>query len=105
MFKRFFKKLCFMLVCVSALSVQALNDPTKPTYYSARAEKKASFRVTSVLWSDERRVAIINGKAVSEGDEISGAKVVKIEKHQVRINQNGVLVNVKLRRPSVKQEQ
>lgn len=94
-----------LFAALLSISVQALNDPTRPSYYQQGAAKKTTFKLNSVLWSKQRRVAIINGKALSEGDVIAGAKVVKIEKHQVRINQNGVLVNLELRRPPIKREQ
>lgn len=105
MFKLIVTTMLTVLVGLTSLSAQALNDPTKPSYYQGGTAKKNSLQLSSVLWSDQRRVAIINGKALSEGDAIAGAKVVRIEKHQVRINQNGVLVNLKLRRPSIKREQ
>lgn len=93
------------LVGFASVSVQAVNDPTRPSYYQSDKAKAIPLLLSSVLWSDQRRVAIINGKALSEGDVIADATVVKIEKQQVRINQNGVLVDLILRRPSIKREQ
>lgn len=105
MFKLIITSACTALVCLASVSVQAISDPTKPSYYQSDKAKKTTLQLSSVLWSDQRRVAIINGKALSEGDVIAGATVVKIDKQQVQINQNGVLVKLKLRRPTIKREQ
>ena len=71
---------------------ELLRDPTRP--YSARAvvvmpAKAAAFSVTAILVSQKRRVAIVNGQRVSEGDQVDGATVVEILADGLRLNLHG----------------
>lgn len=78
-------------------AAESLRDPTRP--YSARAASPgdpASFVVTAVFVSKERRVAIINGQRVVEGNEVGGATVVEIQRQQIRLNLNGKEITARL---------
>lgn len=69
---------------------ELLRDPTRP--YSAPTYTEAgikSFTVTAVFVSQERRIAIVNGRRVTEGDRIGGATVVEILPDRLRLNLNG----------------
>ncbi len=77
---------------------EVLRDPTRPysaapvvtTPTGARAIAKATgFSVTAILVSKKRRVAIVNGKRVSEGDKVDGATVVKILADRLRLDLDG----------------
>ncbi|WP_200762742.1 hypothetical protein [Nitrosophilus alvini] len=46
--------------------------------------RQGEWKVTFII-SGEKKRAIINGKVVSEGDNINGARVLKIEKNRVLI--------------------
>ena len=75
---------------------ETLRDPTRP--WSARSVAAAvatgtattsSFKVTAIFTSDKRRIAIVNGRRVSEGDRVDGAIVVEIRTDDLRLDLNG----------------
>lgn len=93
-----------MIGCGILLPVQAeIDDPTKPLFVKqkknpetvsrkvsgkATVVKKSTepaerFHLGSTLISDNRRVAVVNGKVVSVGDRVGSAKVVTIDSTQV----------------------
>jgi MSHA biogenesis protein MshK len=76
---------------------ESLRDPTRP--YSARplvSANAVAFTVSAVFVSSERRVAIVNGRRVTEGDRVDGAIVVKILLDSVRLDINGKQLTTKL---------
>ena len=77
---------------------ELLRDPTRP--YSVMPVVipaiAASFTVTAIFMSDKRRVAIVNGKRVSEGDQVDGATVVKILADNLRLNLHGKELTTRL---------
>ncbi len=76
---------------------EVLRDPTRPYAAAPVAEptearaiaKVTRFSVTAILVSQKRRVAIVNGKRVSEGDQVDGATVVKILADRLRLDLDG----------------
>ena len=78
---------------------ELLRDPTRPWPYSGTPgtpgipvvmqAKASKFSVTAILVSEKRRVAIVNGQHVSEGDQVDGATVVEILAHSLRLNLRG----------------
>ena len=82
---------CLLLSAqMAAVSADDLKDPTRPSYYAAGdnaylTRLKESYRLHSVLMSAERRVAVINGKRVQEGDQVEEAVVRKIGKSSVKL--------------------
>jgi len=48
-----------------------------------------SFRVNAIIVSDERRIAIVNGRRVGVGDVIGDATVVSISKAEVILDVDG----------------
>ena len=76
---------------------ETLRDPTRP--YNARpvvastggggGKVTSSFRVTAIFTSDMRRVAVVNGQRVIEGDQVDGATVVEILANSLRLNHGG----------------
>ena len=83
--------------------VLALSDPTQPSSYKAVSKKKR-LRVESILFSETRKVAVINGAVVAEGDSIGSAKIIQIDKGSVRISDGGKTTDLMLERMSVRQE-
>ncbi|MGV3741842.1 MAG: hypothetical protein ACO1NO_06000 [Burkholderiaceae bacterium] len=69
-------------VLASVASAENLPDPTRPTwagYADDNAENAYSGPVLqSVLTSSGRKLAIINGQTVKQGDMIGNARVAKI---------------------------
>ena len=67
------------------------RDPTQPLGFKAPQASKASaqeLRLSSVLISAQRKLAIINGHSLREGQLIPGSDGVRL----VRISAQGVLV-------------
>jgi hypothetical protein len=71
-----------------------MHDPTQPFRAAAGGEAaepasgpQPRFKVTAVLVSPTRRVAIVNGHALQEGQWIGGAEVVKIDARSVQLRE------------------
>lgn len=67
-------------------------DPTKPVaYHSDGGEEssedavsaKKTLQLTSILVSEDRKVAVIDGEIKNEGDNVGPYKVVEIREYQV----------------------
>lgn len=88
-----------------------LRDPMRPDgYRSARqpaeqkeAEKRWQWRVNSILISEDRRLAVVNGRSVRVGDRVGPASVVEILPYAVRLRHGGKLKTILLEAGSVKQ--
>jgi MSHA biogenesis protein MshK len=84
-----------LLAPVLAAAQETLRDPTRP--YSARTvvatggggKVTSSFKVTAIFTSDMRRIAVVNGRRVAEGDQVDGATVVEILTDRLRLNHGG----------------
>ena len=78
---------------------ELLRDPTRPytgTPVAGMPARDSSFRVTAIFISENRRVAIINGQRVSEGDRVDGATVVEILANSLRLNLHGKAFTTRL---------
>jgi MSHA biogenesis protein MshK len=82
----------------------ALTDPTRPSSYRPASVSHTSFTLSSVIVSDSRKVAIINGKVLAEGEKVAGAKVKRIEKQQVLLSHNGKTIKLVPPRTTVRRE-
>lgn len=87
-------------VPLAAEQEEPLRDPTRPLSYSAPAEKQITLALQAIFTGKGRKEAIINGLAVSEGDSIGSARIVRIEDKQVRYVLDGQTGILRLR-PSV----
>ena len=99
--EKYFKAIliAFSLCCGLYLSFSNVSyaDPMRPPSFgvvSTKSEyRSTSFQVSQILISKEhgaeRKRAVINEVLVSEGDSISGAKVLRIEPEKVTIRVNG----------------
>ena len=79
----------------------APKDPTEPYRPAAnggdsRVGPAPRFRLTVVLISPTRRVAIVNGMPLQEGQRVAGAELVKIDAHSVQLRDGGHDVVVQL---------
>lgn len=86
-----------------ALAVQAqFDDPTRPPNFSGFASNAAqdsgapAWQLSSILVSPQRRLAIINGKTVRQGDQINNARVLKIRTTGVTLRTSKETFTVKL---------
>ena len=86
---------------------ELLRDPTRP--YSAKpvattatgtatatATGVTGFRVTAIFTSKERRIAVVNGQRVGEGDLVDGATVVEILADALRLNVQGKAITTRV---------
>ena len=74
-----------LLTFVASLHAEPFVDPMRPASMQAKAHAGTPpLQVTAILSSDHRRIAIIDGEAVSEGDSIGGARIESIGTDQVR---------------------
>jgi MSHA biogenesis protein MshK len=65
-----------------------LSDPTRPTdparyFGTTKQQDSADLMLQSILFAADRRIAVINGTRVTEGDRIGSARVVRIQDSQV----------------------
>lgn len=86
-----------LLGSLQSHGAELLQDPTRP--YSARVVEPSSpgsFMVSAIFISKDRRVAIVNGKRVVEGDQIGGATVIEILTDSLRFNYHGREIETRL---------
>ena len=89
---------------------EGLRDPTRP--YNATPVASTSsgggksnvsrYDVTAIFTSDSRRVAIVNGKRVVEGDKIDGATVVEITANTMSLEVSGKVVERRVLPPGLR---
>jgi MSHA biogenesis protein MshK len=103
-----FKISQIFMFCLVAFVVQVQvqaqsSDPTKPLNFVATAggvagSAQETIKLTSILMSSERKIAIINGQVLQEGQTLKGvgAQVKKIDADAVTLQQNGKVWRVPL---------
>lgn len=93
------------LLLLSGLQLAAapLEDPTRPPDFVGGASGISSgqdeipvWRVSSILISRDRRVAVVNGKTVNQGDEVDSARVIRISPTAVTFRNSVETFTVKL---------
>ncbi|NNJ93500.1 MAG: hypothetical protein HKP57_02030 [Halobacteria archaeon] len=86
----------------------ALSDPTRPWktagYQGQQASSAGSYTLSSTLVSSTRRVAVINGRHVIEGEAVGNATVLKIRKHDVILQSPQRQITLKLLPDIVKKQ-
>lgn len=86
MYKFIASVLCALLFCAVAWANESnpvdVRDPTAPLGYSAvgAAADGEGFALNSILISPRRKLAIINGNTLREGEMVPGAADVKVQK-------------------------
>lgn len=80
--------LAFLLAAAPLQADTLYRDPMRPyeppSAATSRAEP-AGFRLSTVLISSSRRVAVINGQVCRVGEWVDGAEVIAIESDWVRL--------------------
>lgn len=77
---------------LSAGPAHALQDPTRPPASQATVTKPAperSLALDSILFSKDRRVAVIEGEALREGQGFDNVRVIRIFANRVLVTDNG----------------
>ena len=86
----------FIIVAVSLVMIavalpattQAWHDPMQPQggdVLSEESEAETALTLSSILMAQQRRVAIVNNRVVTVGDQINGYRVVSISPRQVEL--------------------
>jgi hypothetical protein len=84
-----------LICCMAALgSALAVTDPTRPTdpaayFGTAGTVDSNGWALQSILFASDRRIAVINGTRVKEGDRIDSARVLRILDSQVLLDTGG----------------
>jgi len=89
--------LALLAISATGFAGEALRDPTRP--YTAREALAASaprYKVNAIIVSDERRIAIINGKRIGVGGRVNGATVISIEKRELKLDVDGQEITLRL---------
>ena len=109
----------FMLLMIAQFSLaQAVEfkDPMQPPEYALKKYREAKnknkpapvntavkvkkevkqLKLTSIIYSPTRKIAIIDDQMLSVGNTINGAKLVKIDKHSARLVRKGKVINLRL---------
>ena len=92
-----------LLIPVARIDAASLPDPTRPPQrFNAPADSSPAvadnWQLGSILIAPQRRVAVINGRALIVGDQVNGAKVVAIEPGLVRLRRGSRVIMLDLLR-------
>ena len=80
-----------------------LKDPMRPysaTKRRASAPTAAPLKVSAIIHSEQRRVAVLNGKTYRLGDRIRGYEIVAIEPWAVTIKREQISRELRLNKPT-----
>jgi len=107
-------RLCLRTIVIAnlllaPLQLVALEDPTRPPGASLLSagtgiEAQKGWNLTSILVSEGRRLAIINGRTVRQGQKVGNARVVKIDRTGVTILHDGEQKRIALLPSAVKKD-
>lgn len=81
---------------------QGLGDPTRPTSLvepapvAKAAQSGPRWRLQSTLVAESRRLAVINGRTVAQGDRIDGATVREVRQEGVTLDVDGRQVELRI---------
>ena len=106
----------FISLLLSQMTLAEFHDPMRPPPYAMKkfwleknGNQKTSIPVakkqqqaqpwvlSSILYSGQRKHAIINDKLVRQGDLIKGARLVRLRPDSVQLNAKGKIINLSLR--------
>ncbi len=73
-----------------------LAQAPKPDKPQATQSRRKPLQLTSILFSNERKVAIIDDQALSLGDSINGARLVGLTRESARLVRKGKVINLSL---------
>ena len=102
-----------IVLCVSAMGIaqvgaEQLDDPTRPSNVAKplastnRLGNRVSWELNAIKIDKDRRIAIVNGRTVKEGDRINNARLVEILPTQIKLKAEKGIFFVKLVRQKVK---
>ncbi len=64
------------------------NDPTRPDNYRVSGPRGSApvYHVSAIFTSDDRQVAVLNGRLVRAGDRLGRVKVVRIDEDRITLS-------------------
>jgi hypothetical protein len=72
----------------------AKNPVMKPAKPAKTAQKP--LQLTSILYSPQRKIAIIDDQMLAVGDRIRGAELIRLTRASARLLRNGKIINLSL---------
>ena len=98
-----------LLAFIEVASAAEFADPTRPTYVQSddaaqAANVRKKYRLSSILVGEQRKLAVINGQRVREGDRVGSAKVKRISKSSVTLLIQDAAVNIALSAHDIKNQ-
>jgi len=84
---------------VRSVAADVLSDPMRPYTRQVEIERSVGgkgFVLSAILYSADRRVAIVNGQPVSEGQRVNGARVRRIDRGKVELEVDGEILKLAL---------
>lgn len=97
--------LCVILTLTVGATANAFaqeNDPTRPpvTVASALPEAETTdIRLSQIIYSESKKMALINDQRVTEGDSIGGFTVLEILPNKVYLNRSGERIALRVFQP------
>ena len=101
------------LVQYSLVQAQEMHDPMQPPAYALQKYREAqikqagtgpvkvvkkipvkTFQLSSILYSAQRKIAIIDDQAMAVGDTINGARLVSITRNRARLINKGKRIDL-----------
>jgi hypothetical protein len=73
-----------------------LSGKPAPSTVSASKPKPKPLQLTSILFSQNRKIAIIDDQMLAVGDRIRGAELVKLTRATARLVRKGKVINLSL---------
>ena len=80
------------VVLAGTVSANELRDPTKPPQQRQASQQPAAitrYSLDSILVSESRRIAVINGVSLAAGERVGNATVRRIARDRVLLEING----------------
>jgi MSHA biogenesis protein MshK len=97
-----------LLLSTLALIGAELPDPTRPPGVvpagPAPTAEPGGMVLRSLLVAPERRLAVIDGTQVREGDRVGGARVLEISLEGVELERAGERLHLRLTAPALRTE-
>ena len=81
--------MALMALGVNTAQAESLRDPMQPANTSAPAVVSDSLRLEAIFTNGPKRVAIVNGRLVREGERVGAARIDAILADEVRYTRDG----------------
>ena len=81
---------------VTSVHAETLRDPMQPANISAPAASSDSLRLEAIFTNGAKRVAIVNGRLVREGERVGSARIDAILADEVRYTRDGSSKSLRL---------